>query len=68
MSDEVHKLSQSLIELAAEIAGHVANLKDNAPTVDATEVVSARLALDRLLKQAKELDELLYKATTEKLR
>ena len=67
MSEE-RKLSQSIVELAKEIDGHVANLGKNALDKDTPAVVGARLALDRLLAQSKELDELLYKARTEELR
>ena len=67
MSEE-RQLSQSIVELAKEIDGHVANLGKNALDKDTPAVVGARLALDRLLAQSKELDELLYKARTEELR
>ena len=67
MSEE-RNLSQSIVELAKEIDGHVANLGKNAVDKDTPAVVGARLALDRLLAQSKELDELLYKARTEELR
>ena len=67
MSEE-RQLSQSIVELAKEIDGHVANLGKNALDKDTPAVVGARLALDRLLAQSKKLDELLYKARTEELR
>jgi hypothetical protein len=44
------------------------NYGKNTPNEDTAAVVGARLALDRLLKQARELDEILYKARTEELR
>ena len=56
------------MELAKEIDGHVANLGKNALDKDTPAIVGARLALDRLLAQSKELDELLYKARTGELR
>ena len=68
MSEELRKFSQSMVELAKEIDGNVANLGKNTLDNDTPAVVGARLALDRLLKQSKELDELLYKARTEELR
>ena len=55
------------MELAKEIDVHVANYGKN-PNEDTASVVGSRLALDRLQKQAKELDELLYKLRTEEVR
>ena len=68
MSEDLSKLSQSIVEIAKEVDGHVANYGKNTPNDDTAAVVAARLALDRLLKQAKELDRLLYEAGTEELR
>ena len=68
MSEELRKLSQSVVELAKEIDGHVANYGKNTSNEDTAAVVSARLALDRLLEQSKTLDELLYKLRTEEIR
>ena len=68
MSEQLRKLSQSIVEIAKEIDGHVANYGKNTPNEDTAAVVGARLALDRLLKQSKELDELLYKLRTEDIR
>ena len=68
MSEQLRKLSQSIVEIAKEVDGHVANYGKDIPNEDTAAVVGARLALDRLLKQSKELDELLYKLRTEELR
>ena len=68
MSEQLRKLSQSIVEIAKEIDGHVANYGKNTPNEDTAAVVGARLALDRLLKQSKELDELLYALRTKDLR
>jgi hypothetical protein len=68
MSDKLRKLSQSMVELANEIDLHVANLASTAPDSDTPAVVAARLALERLQELSKDLDELLYKARTDKLR
>jgi hypothetical protein len=68
MSEQLRKLSQSIVELAKEIDGQVANYGKNSPNEDTAAVVAARLALDRLLAQSKSLDELLFKLRTEELR
>ena len=68
MSEQLRKLSQSIVELAKEIDGQVANYGKGTPNEDTAVVVAARLALDRLLEQSKSLDELLYKLRTEELR
>ena len=68
MSEQLRKLSQSMVELAKEIDLQVASLADKAHDSDTPAVVAARLALDRLVKQSKDLDELLYKARIAKLR
>ena len=68
MSEQLRKLSQSIVELAKEIDGHVANYGQNTSNEDKAAVVGARLALDRLLEQSKSLDELLYKLRTEEIR
>ena len=68
MSELLSKLSQSIVEIAKEVDGHVNNYGKNTPSEDTAAVLGARLALDRLLKQAKDLDELLYKARTQELR
>jgi hypothetical protein len=68
MSDKLRKLSQSIVELAKEIDLHVANLASTAPDSGTPAVVAARLALERLLQLSKDLDELLYKTRTDKLR
>ena len=68
MSGQLRKLSQSIMELAKEIDGHVANYGKNTSNEDTAAVVGARLALDRLLEQSKSLDELLYKLRTEEIR
>jgi len=68
MSEQLRKLSQSIVEVAKEIDGHVANYGKNTPNEDTAAVVGARLALDRLLKQSRDLDELLYKLRTEEIR
>ena len=68
MSEQLRKLSQSIVEIAKEIDGHVANYGKNTPNEDTAAVVGARLALDRLLKQSKELDELLNALRTKDLR
>ena len=68
MSEQLRKLSQSIVEIAKEIDGHVANYGKNTPNEDTAAVVGARLALDRLLKQSKELDELLYAVRTKDFR
>jgi hypothetical protein len=68
MAEQLRKLSQSIVELAKEINGDVANYGKGTPNEDTAAMVGARLALDRLLQQAKELDERLYKLRTEALR
>jgi hypothetical protein len=68
MSEQLRKLSQSIVELAKEIDGQMANYGKNTPNEDTAAVVGARLALDRLLEQSKSLDELLFKLRTEELR
>ena len=68
MSEQLRKLSQSIVELAKEIDGQINNYGKSTPNEDTAAVVAARLALDRLLTQSKELDELLYKLRTEELR
>ena len=68
MSEQLRKLSHSIVELAKEIDGDLANYGKNTSNEDTAAVVGARLALDRLLTQSKELDELLYKLRTEELR
>jgi hypothetical protein len=68
MSEELSKHSQSIIEIAKEIDAHVKSYTKNTPHDDKADLVSARLALDRLLKQSKDLDELLYKHTQNELR
>jgi hypothetical protein len=68
MSEELTNLSQSIVEIAKEVDGHVASYGKNTPNEDTAAVVAARLALDRLLKQSKDLDELLFKLRTEALR
>ena len=68
MSEDLSRLSQSIVEIAKEVDGHVKNYGRDIPNDDTATVVAARLALDRLLEQAKELDKLLYKASTEELR
>ena len=68
MSEQLRRLSQSIVELAKEIDSQVANYGKGTPNEDTAAVVAARLALDRLLEQSKSLDELLYKLRTEKLR
>ena len=68
MSEQLTNLSQSIVEIAKEVDGHVANYGKNTPNEGTAAVVGARLALDRLLKESKDLDELLYKLRTEELR
>ena len=68
MSEQLRKLSQSIVEIAKEIDGHLTNYGKNTPNEDIAAVVGARLALDRLLKQSRDLDELLYKLRTEEIR
>ena len=68
MSEQLRKLSQSIVEIAKEVDGCVANYGKDNPNERTAAVVGARLALDRLLKESKELDELLYKLRTEELR
>jgi hypothetical protein len=68
MSEQLRRLSQSIVELAKEIDSQVANYGKGTPNEDTAAVVAARLALDRLLEQSKSLDELLYKLRTEELR
>ena len=68
MSEQLRKLSESIVELAKEIDGHVANYGKNTSNEDTAAVVGARLALDRLLEQSKSLDELLYQLRTEEIR
>ena len=68
MSEQLRKLSQSIVELSKEIDGHVANYGQNTSNEDTAAVVGARLALDRLLEQSKSLDELLYALRTEEIR
>jgi hypothetical protein len=68
MSEQLRKLSQSIVEIAKEIDGHLGNYGKNTPNEDTAAVVGARLALDRLLKQSRDLDELLYKLRTEEIR
>ena len=67
MSEQLRRLSQSIVELAKEIDGQVANYGKGTPNEDTAAVVAARLALDRLLAQSKSLDELLYQLRTEEL-
>ena len=64
MREDLNKLSQSIVEIAKEVDGHVNNYGKSTPNDDTAAVVAARLALDRLLNQAKELDRLLYEAGT----
>ena len=47
MSEQLRKLSQSIIEIAKEVDGHVANYGKDIPNEDTAAVVGARLALDR---------------------
>jgi len=68
MSEQLRKLSQSIVELAKEIDGQAANHGRGTSNEDTAAVVAARLALDRLLEQSKSLDDLLYKLRTEELR
>ena len=68
MSEQLRKLSQSIVEVAKAIDGHLANYGKNTSNEDTAAVVGARLALDRLLEQSKSLDELLYKLRTEEIR
>ena len=68
MSEQLRRLSQSIVELAKEIDSQVANYGKGTPNEDTAAVVAARLALDRLLAQSKNLDEQLYKLRTEELR
>jgi hypothetical protein len=68
MSEALRKLSQSMVEIAKEIDGQVANYGKHTSIEDTAAIVGSRLALDRLLKQAKELDELLYKLRTDEVR
>jgi hypothetical protein len=68
MSEQLRKLSQSIAEIAKEIDGQVANYGKGTPNEDTVAIVAARLALDRLQQQSKDLDELLYKLRTEELR
>jgi hypothetical protein len=67
MSEQLHRLSPSIVELANEIDGQVAIYGKGTPNEDTAAVVAARLALDRLLAQSKSLDELLYQSRTEEL-
>ena len=67
MSEQLRKRSQSIVDIAEEIDGHVANYGKTPPTEDTAAVIGARLALDRLLKQSRDLDELLYKLRTEEI-
>jgi hypothetical protein len=68
MSEQLTSLSQSIVEIAKEVDGHVANYGKSTPNEGTAAVVAARLALDRLLKQSTDLDELLYKHAQEELR
>jgi len=68
MSEQLPKLSQSIVEITKEIDGHIKDYTKNTPNDDKVALVNARLALDRLLKQSKSLDELLYKRAQEDLR
>ena len=68
MSEQLRKLSQSIVEIAKEVDGHLVNYGKGTPNEDTAAVVGARLALDRLLQQSKKLDEQLYKLRTEELR
>ena len=68
MSEQLRKLSQSIAEIAKEIDGQVANYGKGTLNEDTVAIVAARLALDRLQQQSKDLDELLYKLRTEELR
>ena len=68
MAEQLRKLSQSIVEIAKEIDGQLANYGKHTSIEDTAAVVGSRLALDRLLTQSKELDELLYRLRTEELR
>ena len=68
MSEQLTDLSQSIVEIAKEVDRHIADYKKSTPKDDKAALVSARLALDRLLQQTKSLDELLYKNAQEELR
>ena len=59
---------KSIVEIAKEVDGQVKNYGRGTGNEDTAAVVAARLTLDRLLKQVKDLDELLYKARTDELR
>ena len=68
MSEQLRNLSQSIVEIAKEIDGLVVSYGKHTANEDTAAVVGSRLALDRLQKQARELDELLYKVRTEEVR
>jgi hypothetical protein len=68
MSQEAMNLSQSITETAREVDMRVKNHWKKAPVTDNAELVAARLTLERLLEQAKQLDELLYKHAQEEMR
>jgi len=50
MSKQLTNLSHSIVEIAKEVDGHITDYKKNAPKDDKAALVSARLALDRLLQ------------------
>ena len=68
MSEQLSKLSELIVEIAKEVDGQIKNYGKGTAHEDTAAVVAARLALDRLLQQTKNLDELLYKVRTEELR
>ena len=64
MSEQLTSLSQSIVEIAKEVDGHVTDWKKNTPKDDKAALVSARLALDRLLQQSKNFGRASIQART----